>query len=71
MQVLNFVGRKTAMKLSKARTKIIPNEMLKVSNDNDDLALAFPSQALVCVQSMCCPQEPQILVSASQVKTLA
>ena len=42
-----------------------PSQMRRWSNDKDDLD--FPSQALVCVQRIWCPQEPQI----SPVKTSA
>ena len=58
--------------------RTIPNEMLNVSNDKDDLDCPSqatvcvqrtwrPQEPLVCVQRISCPQEPQI----SPVKTSA
>ena len=42
-QDLYFVGRKTAMKLSKANAKTIPKEMLSESNENEEPTLAISS----------------------------
>ena len=43
IQDLYFVGRKTAMKLSKASAKTIPKEMLSESNENEEPTLAISS----------------------------
>ena len=40
IQLLYFVGRKTAMKQSTAKAKTIPNEILSVSNENEEPTLA-------------------------------
>ena len=41
IHALYFVGRETAIKLSKAKANTIPNEMLNESSENEEPTLAI------------------------------